>query len=125
MAKTGAHWSKSPKSFGEAVKASVYELTRDRALAIFDFVVKYSPVDTGAYRASWTISEGSPTYVYAGKPAIRGTVLPAPSAPKLSTKFYRKFYIANGSPYALALEHGWSGQAPYGVLRQAIKATAK
>jgi hypothetical protein len=125
MAKTGAHWSKSPASFGEAVKASVYELTRDRAIAIFDYVVANSPVDTGAYRASWTISEGAPRYMYAGKPLIRGAVLSPPSTPKLSTKFYRKFYIANGSPYALAIEHGWSGQAPHGVLRQAIKATAK
>lgn len=125
MAKTGAHWSKSPKAFGEAVKASVYELTRDRAIAIFNYAVAISPVDTGAYRASWTVSEGEPTYFYAGKPASRGATLQPPATPKLSTKFYRKFYVANGSPYALMIEHGWSNQAPQGVLRQAIKATAK
>lgn len=125
MAKTGAHWSKSPKSFGEAVKASVYELTRDRALAIFNYAVEHSPVDTGAYRASWTIAEGAPDYFYVGRQLKRGQVMAPPPPPRLSTKFYRKFFVANGSPYALQLENGWSNQAPLGVLRQAIKATSK
>ena len=125
MAKTGAFWSSSPTSFIGRVNARVYELTRSRALAIFEMCVKTSPVDSGAYRASWHISEGSPVYMYQGKPMNRAVVLQAPSAPKLSTKFYRKFYVTNGAPYALRIEHGWSNQAPRGVLRRAIKATSR
>jgi len=126
MAKVGAFWSGSPKEFIGVVNAKVYELTRSRALAIFDYAVKISPVDSGAYRQSWNISEGSPVFFYAGKSSDLLGVLPPPSAPtNLSTKFYRKFFVTNGAPYAMRIEHGWSGQAPLGVLRQAIKATAK
>lgn len=124
MAKTGAFWSKPPSEFIGVVQASVYELTRKRALAIFEACVKLSPVDSGAYRASWNVSENEPVFIYAGKPIERGVVLKPPSLPRLSTKFYRKFYVTNGAPYALRLENGWSGQAPYGVLRQAIRITS-
>lgn len=126
MAKVGAFWSRSPADFAGTVNARVYELTRGRAIAIFEHAVEISPVDTGAYRQSWTVSEGAPKVFYAGKPADLKIELPPPSAPtNLSTKFYRKFFVTNGAPYAMRIEHGWSGQAPQGVLRQAIRATAK
>lgn len=129
MGKSGAHWSHSNKQLGETVHARVYMLTRKRAIDIFNYVVDISPVDTGAYRASWQITEGSPSYYFVGRQP-RGkhslsavpTRLPPPVAPTgLSTKFYRKFYVSNGAPYAYRLEFGWSIQAPDGVIREALK----
>ena len=121
MAKTGAFWSSNPTSFGETVHAQVRELTRKRALAIFDFCVDYSPVDSGAYRASWNISEGSPEYKFVGRQPRFSTELPPPARPKLSTLFYRTFFVTNGAPYAGLLEDGWSDKAPAGVVREALK----
>lgn len=120
MAATGAHWDVSPANFGIGVHALVREKTRKTAIAIFEYCVKYSPVDSGAYRASWTISDYQNDYfVGRQKP---GVVLPPPPTPQhLSTKFYRTFYVSNGAPYALLIEEGHSDQAPSGVVRQAIK----
>jgi hypothetical protein len=119
--KLGAFWDKNPSQFGEAVGALVYERSRNSTLAIFNHCVSASPVDSGAYRASWHISEGSPEYKWVGRQPRNSTPLPPPLAPKLSTKFYRKFYVTNGAPYASKLEYGWSDQAPQGVLRQAMR----
>lgn len=123
MAKTGVFWGTNPINFGQAVKAEVYKMTRKTAQTLFDTVVDLSPVDSGAYRASWHVSEGSPEYKWVGRQKTRGwdgDVLDEPSLPKLSTKFYRRFYVTNGAPYALRLEYGWSDQAPLGVVRQAL-----
>ena len=119
--KSGAFWDKSPTSFGEGVHAMVYQRSRDSALSIFNTCVALSPVDTGAYRASWHISEGEPEYKWVGRQPRDSAPLPPPIAPKLSTKFYRKFYVTNGAPYAVRLEYGWSDQAPQGVMRQAMR----
>ncbi len=119
--KPGAYWDKNPTDFGESVHAFVYERSRQAALSIFDMAVSISPVDTGAYRASWFISEGQPEYKWVGRQPRNSSPLPPPIAPKLSTKFYRKFYVTNGAPYAVKLEYGWSGQAPQGILRQALR----
>lgn len=122
MAKTGAFWDSDIREFGGVVHAQVRELTRKKALAIFDYCVDHSPVDSGAYRASWSISEGSPEYHWVGRQLRTANELPPPERPaKLSTLLYRTFFVTNGAPYALRLENGWSEQAPMGVVREALK----
>lgn len=104
------------------IGAMVYHATRQISIDVFNYAVRLSPVDTGAFRASWTINEGSPVYHFVGRQP-KGTVLPPPSAniAAISTKFYRKIYVTNGAPYASLIEHsGWSSQAPSGVLKPAI-----
>lgn len=121
MSKTGAYWDSHPSNFGLGISAFVREKTRQSAIKIFEYCVKYSPVDSGSYRASWTISD-SPQSYWAGRQP-EGVVLPPPPTPsKLSTKFYHPFYVSNGAPYALRLEQGHSDQAPFGIMRQAVKA---
>lgn len=119
--KTGAHWSSSPLNFGQVIEAEVYKRSRDSTIAIFNACIDLSPVDSGAYRASWHISENQPEFKWVGRQPRNASALPEPAIPKLSTKFYRKFYITNGAPYALRLEYGWSDQAPLGVMRQALR----
>jgi hypothetical protein len=119
--KSGAFWDSSPSKFGDTVSAMVYQRSRNAALELFNYCVSISPVDTGAYRASWFISEGEPEYKWVGRQPRGSSPLPPPVAPKLSTKFYRKFFVTNGAPYAVRLENGWSGQAPQGILRQALR----
>ena len=121
MAKTGAYWDSTPLNFGDVIHAFVREKTRDSALKVFNFCVANSPIDSGAYRASWHVSEGSPEYNWVGKQPRNGNVLSPPPVPKLSTRFYRTFFVTNGAPYAERIEYGWSDQAPRGVMRQALK----
>ena len=118
--KRGVYWDWNLTSYKRTVDALVYDLTRSKALKIFNLCVAISPVDTGGYRASWTISEGSPANYYVGRQP-RGSILPPPQTPKLSYLFYRKFYVSNGAPYAQRIEDGWSQYAPNGVMRVAIK----
>lgn len=121
MAKVGAYWRSSPLNAGRAIHARVYELTRKKAQQLFEMVVDLSPVDSGAYRASWHISEGKPVYRWVGRQPRNAPELEMPIMPQLSTKFYRKFYVTNGAPYAYRLEYGWSEQAPLGVMRNALR----
>ena len=118
--KRGVYWDWNLNDYKRTVDALVYDLTRAKALAVFDMCVQLSPVFTGGYRYSWRISEGSPANYYVGR-QTPGTVLPPPTPPRLSTQFYRKFYVSNGSPYASRIENGWSNQAPNGVMNVAIK----
>jgi len=119
--KSGAYWDKSPSDYGEAIHAMVREKTRDTALAVYHYCIDHSPVDTGAYRASWTLTEGYPQNNWVGRQRRNGSVLSPPITPRISTKFYRELYISNGAPYAERIEYGWSDQAPLGVLRQAMR----
>lgn len=118
--KRGVYWDWDLNNYKRTVDALVYDLTRNKAIEVFDLCVQLSPVFTGGYRASWRISENAPANYYVGRQRP-GNVLPPPTAPRLSTQFYRKFYVSNGSPYAALIEQGWSNQAPNGVMSVAIK----
>lgn len=109
------------------IGAMVYYATRSHAENVGKFAIKLSPVHTGAFRGSWFLSEGHPSYVYVGRQPGRHSPNPTPLPPPrlitrhISTKFYRKIHVTNGAPYSYRIEHlGWSPQAPNGVLKQAI-----
>jgi hypothetical protein len=103
------------------IEAETKELTYETANKVWNEVMKLSPVYTGRYRASWTMSADQPKY----NAVIRGGSPEAPlempkkpflrSADKLPTIF-----IVNASPYAERIEYGWSKQAPYGVIINAM-----
>jgi hypothetical protein len=74
-----------------------------------------SPVDTGRFRASWTIGVGQPDPSGA-PPAQAGQVAtPEPRLPAITVG--ATYYHANSLPYARRLEYGWSQQAPAGMVR--------
>lgn len=88
---------------------------------IFRGAVKLSPVYSGAFRASWRISfNGAREDVTKGRgplSPIRGASFRWPAGFKLGDTIV----ISNNQPYAELIEYaGWSNQAPYGVLRQAV-----
>lgn len=119
--KRGVYWDWDPRKYSNTVDALVYELTRKKAVAIYELCIAISPVDSGAYRASWTISENAPTYKFVGRQPRGSVALGPPVTPNVSTRFYRKLYIANGAPYADLIEKGYSPKAPAGVMNVAIK----
>lgn len=90
---------------------------------LFRKIVERTPVLSGALRAGWHASYGAPDYSFvdvAGKktgPAVR-------SAPVFDLTYDRKkawhIFIANGAPYALRIENGWSDRAPQGMVRISV-----
>ena len=84
------------------------------AMAEIDARLKMkSPVDTGRFRASWTISVGQIDTTVA--PAGGSMAVAEPRIPAISIGAV--YYHANSLPYARRIEYGWSQQAPSGVVR--------
>lgn len=72
-----------------------------------------SPVDTGRFRASWTIGIGQLDTSVA--PVAGNVATPEPRIPAVSLG--STIYHANSLPYARRLEYGYSTQAPAGMVR--------
>ncbi len=93
---------------------------RDYIGDIFRACIKFSPVYTGAYRASWRVALNMErTDVTNGRSPdnpIRGAAFRWPQGFKLGDTVV----ISNNQPYAELIERGWSNQAPLGVLEIAI-----
>lgn len=87
---------------------------------LFRAAVKFSPVYTGSFRASWRVSFNIPRddVTTRDNPAlpIRGASFRWPKGFKLGDTVI----VSNNQPYAERLENGWSNQAPLGVLSLAI-----
>jgi hypothetical protein len=74
-----------------------------------------SPVDTGRFRASWTIGVGQPDPRVAPATEKGKVATPEPRIPAITIG--ATYYHANSLPYARRLEYGWSKQAPGGMVR--------
>lgn len=99
------------KKFGNKVEKEVVALLKTTSTEAFDRIVKRTPVDTGAARASWCIDINR-----AGEGEVKTTAERELS--KLgSVKADDVIFIWNDMPYIRRLEHGWSkAQAPKGMV---------
>lgn len=106
----------SAAQLDELAEQEIKQLAGD----IFRAAVKFSPVFTGSFRASWRVSfnEAREDVTNRDTPAnpIRGASFRWPKGFKLGYTVI----ISNNQPYAERLENGWSNQAPVGVLKLAI-----
>lgn len=99
------------------VPKAVADATAKIALQALRGVVLKTPVDTGRARGNWNTSVGSPspeigdTTDKGGGATISGgaTVI-------LSARPFSTIWLSNNLPYIQRLEHGWSGQAPNGMV---------
>ena len=103
--------------FSDWVTQAIQDHTIKTCNKVFRGVVDNSPVLTGSFRASWTMSKNEPKFEY-NKGGSKDAPQPPPKLPILryAKKEFPLVYIANGSPYADRIEHGWSQKAPYGVV---------
>lgn len=109
------------------IKADI--VLRKIAFDCFNGVITMSPVDTGRFRGSWNISINSPNLsvlpeIFTKSPISAGSPLTDQQARGWNLEgvlsgitFGQTIYITNNLPYAVALENGWSKQAPHGVMR--------
>ena len=101
---------------------------KDVTLSIHSELVKASPVDTGFFRANWTIHTGDfdRVEVRDGKPSPKEVL----EAEKRQIEGFQKLMsmrrpeeltISNHTDYAVPLAKGHSKQAPQGWIRKAIR----
>lgn len=116
--------SASTHSSGWPTKRGLEELAEQEIKQVmgdlFRACVKYSPVYTGGFRASWRVSFNiarlDVTNGRIPENPIRGASFRWPAGFKMGDTVI----ISNNQPYAELLEHGWSNQAPHGILRMAL-----
>ena len=76
-----------------------------------------TPVDTNQARSNWQLG-GSVSQT----PLVGKITVDDDAAEKANlVPFYEKFYIINNLPYIIALERGWSAQAPQGMVKITVE----
>ena len=96
-------------------KERVDQVVRIATMHLFSQVVLRSPVDTGRFRANWNFSINSPdTSSSETTDKARGS---QQAMKALQYGAGQIVYLTNALPYARRLEHGWSKQAPNGMVK--------
>lgn len=103
-------------------KAKADLIVRKLALDMFTRVVLRSPVDTGRFRGNWQVRIGSvPTGVLDKVDKSGNIAISNINSEALSFKAGQVIYLVNNLPYARRLEHGWSKQAPAGMVKITVQ----
>lgn len=111
----------SAKTFAADLRKFARQLDIDAGVALkrllfeaWTRIIMRSPVDTGRFRNSWTMQEGSPNestreagYYLNRVPSMPDVVLTSP---------WTIVFLNNSLPYAEPLERGSSKQAPAGMV---------
>lgn len=96
-------------------------VVRSSASALGGSLVQRSPVDTGRFKGNWQFGVGGINPEISSSPDISGTGSTWRINAGLQTwRAGQTIYITNSLPYAYRLEHGWSQQAPAGMVRLTI-----
>lgn len=113
----------------------VLTVQRSISLVALGQLTKRSPVDTGRFRASWTVAVTNPDISVKPPPTKakrksktrrRASEFPAPNINEADSKLkaelvpYQIVYLNNSLPYSELLEQGSSAQAPQGVVATTV-----
>lgn len=106
----------------EAAEDKAELVVRKTALDLGGQMVDRSPVDTGRFKSNWMTGVG----VMDSSTTTAADPSGQPSRTKLqaqvaSWKPGQTIWITNHLPYAYRLEHGYSKQAPGGMVRLAVQ----
>jgi hypothetical protein len=113
-----AAWSQDIVTLAKRANLSIDTAIRKATFDLFRSVILKSPVDTGRFRANWNFAVGSADYaVTESTTQSRGL---QEAAKALETPSGGVVTLANGLPYARRLEHGYSRQAPVGMVRLSV-----
>lgn len=103
--------------FAKLTNSSLDETGRAITLELFGSVIKDTPVDTGRARGNWQTSIGAPKDGEINRDGS-GPALAEVAAESAKFGMGKVIYLANGLPYILRLEYGWSKQQPGGMARR-------
>ncbi|WP_448508778.1 HK97 gp10 family phage protein [Immundisolibacter sp.] len=120
-------FSRQVRAIVERTKIRMDVVVRKFCFDMFADIMMASPVDTGAFRGNWMIATGAPAAVtdpnktLAADAAALGAVT-AGMAGIGKDVVGKTIYFTNNMPYAYRLEHGWSKQAPAGMVAVTVAA---
>jgi len=125
LAQSASEFSKQLRDIAVLVNAELSQAIRKGVFDVFHSIIKRSPVDTGAYRASHGIANMEPAgdeEIVKGK---KGEKISAEVALSKGSRWTWRvgdgdIYLFNNLPYAERIENGWSKQQPAGVYRVAL-----
>jgi hypothetical protein len=103
------------RRFADKVELDMGTFRRRVTLDVKQKVERKTPVDQGTARASWAVSDGSPSSFVPAK----GQAGIGPVEASFSKPFDISFVTSN-LPYIIPLEFGSSKQAPQGMVRIAL-----
>ncbi|MBT2326123.1 HK97 gp10 family phage protein [Variovorax paradoxus] len=101
----------------EKLKLDLETVARKATLDVFRAVAIRSPVRSGRFKANWNVTYGVPDYSTTAS-TDKGRA-DAEVAKVLTLAVGGVVWLANGLPYGPRLEHGYSQQAPAGMVRLA------
>lgn len=123
---SASEFAKSLEAMAGLCEKRFSKIVRKGVLDLFANIVRRSPVDTGAYRASHSIANHDPGpdegIVQVSQKISQGQA----TRVALENRAWTwepgdgTIYIFNNLPYAEALEKGHSSQAPEGIYYQAL-----
>jgi hypothetical protein len=97
-------------------------VVRKISLDMFRKIVLRSPVDTGRFRGNWQIEIGRmPDGVLALDDKRGVATIGKATAKARDIRAGQTVYIVNNLPYGPRLEHGWSRQAPSGMVKITVQ----
>lgn len=106
----------------EKQKGNLDAIVRKIELDISARVIMRTPVRTGRARANWFPSQGAPSAsVTTGTDPSGGTTIATVASFGRSLSGPRTFFLTNNLPYIERLEHGWSRQAPSGMVGLTVR----
>jgi hypothetical protein len=118
------HFALDVSNFIEKTKANADVVVRKFALEALSRLVMKTPVRTGCARGNWNVSIGEPDASYdldKTDPQGDSTISEGLSVVEQALATGPSIFITNNLPYIMALEYGWSKQAPAGMLRVTVQ----
>lgn len=113
-----ADFAEQLRRITDGAKGKAEQLTRKAALEIASRLIQRSPVDTGRFRGNWFCGVGSASGVTTLDTDKSGEVtLGRISGSLEGWTAGQTIWLTNHLPYSYRLEHGWSQQAPGGMVR--------
>lgn len=97
------------------------------AMACYSQVITASPVDEGTFRANWKIAFGKINREFDDSLDDHNTSFAQQTSQALAmigsqqNVIGTSIFICNSAPYAVRLEHGYSRQAPAGIIGPAVR----
>lgn len=106
----------------EAAGDKAEVVVRKAALEIGGQLIDRSPVDTGRFKNNWVTSMGSMSTATGGNAdPSAGTARTLLKTQVDGWKPGQTIFITNSLPYAMRLEHGYSKQAPAGMVKLTVQ----
>lgn len=109
-------WSKPPSELVKKVRTDLETVAQAATAELFTRVVDRSPVRTGEFVANWQCAADSPPQGTVEATDPEKGAAREEAAKALTMPVGGKVYFVNNLPYGPALEHGWSDQAPTGMV---------